>query len=98
MEQDQRADKQPELQLSSIEAQLVCLYADRERLETELGTADAEPILAHIKTLEDKLREAEKVAREIAPAKRIHACPNWPLSVKASSRASACTALTSSEP
>jgi hypothetical protein len=68
MEQDKQADKQPELELSSVEAQLVCLYADRERLESELGTAEAEPILAHIKALEGKLREAEKQARELSPA------------------------------
>lgn len=57
---------QPELELSSIEAQLVCLYADREKLESELGTAEAGPILEHIRALETKLREAEESARELA--------------------------------
>ncbi len=52
-----------ETEKSSLEAQLMCLYSDRERLELELGTADAEPILAHIRSLEERLRQAESNLR-----------------------------------
>lgn len=64
MENQEKEQSQPELELSSVEAQLVCLYADREKLESELGTADAGPILEHIRSLEAKLRQAEQSARE----------------------------------
>ena len=57
-----------EREMSSLEAQLVCLYADRERLELELGTADAEPILKHIRSLEERLRDAEDSIRDPKPA------------------------------
>ncbi len=59
-------DDSQELEMSSLEAQLVCLYADRERLEMELGTADAEPILLHIRSLEEKLRSLKDEARDVA--------------------------------
>ncbi len=49
---------------SSLQEQLVALYADRERLELELGTAESEPILAHIRSLEERLRQAEHELRE----------------------------------
>jgi hypothetical protein len=68
MENQEKEQTQPELELSSVEAQLVCLYADREKLESELGTADAGPILEHIRALEAKLRDAEHSAREFTPS------------------------------
>lgn len=68
MENQEKEQTQPELELSSVEAQLVCLYADREKLESELGTADAGPILEHIRSLETKLRQAEQSAREFVPS------------------------------
>ncbi|HJL18292.1 MAG TPA: hypothetical protein RMH99_21695 [Sandaracinaceae bacterium LLY-WYZ-13_1] len=38
-----------------LEAQLLTLYADRERLHRELGTADPDEILAMIRSLEAQL-------------------------------------------
>ena len=49
---------------NSLQEQLASLYADRERLELELGTAESDPILAHIRSLEERLRSAEQELRE----------------------------------
>ena len=39
----------------SMEAQLVSLYAERERLTNELGIADADDIIAMVRSLESQL-------------------------------------------
>lgn len=43
-------------QLASMEAQMKELYADRELLERELGTSDAEKIVSMVQSLENQLK------------------------------------------
>jgi hypothetical protein len=40
-----------------LQTQLLALYGDRERLHRELGTADAEEIVAMVRSLEAQLVE-----------------------------------------
>lgn len=43
-------------QLASMEAQMKELYADRELLERELGTSDADKIVSMVRSLENQLK------------------------------------------
>ncbi len=45
----------PPADRGDMEAQLTCLYAERERLARVLGTADAERIIAMVRSLEEQL-------------------------------------------
>ncbi len=46
-----------ELEDGGLEAQLNLLYADRERLESELGTSDPDELVEMVRSLEAQLQD-----------------------------------------
>jgi hypothetical protein len=54
-----------ELEMSSVEAQLCVLYAEKQRLEEELGSSQTEDILALVDELNARIADLENVATEV---------------------------------
>ncbi len=58
--------KNLEVDRGDMEAQLLSLYAERERLAQALGTADADQIIAMVRSLEEQLFDL--YSAKIAPS------------------------------
>jgi predicted nucleic acid-binding Zn-ribbon protein len=56
-----------ELEMSSVEAQLCVLYAEKQRLEEELGSSQADEIVALVDELGARIADLEQEARSAAP-------------------------------
>jgi photoactive yellow protein len=53
---------------AAMEAQLISLYAEREKLHRELGIADADDLIAMIRNLEAQLRDLYRQQESAAPS------------------------------
>lgn len=62
-----------ELEMSSVEAQLCVLYAEKQRLEEELGSSQADEIVALVDELGARIADLEQEARNAAPLDEVDA-------------------------
>lgn len=61
-------EERSELEMSSVETQLLALYTERELLERELGTADPDELVQLVRKLEEQLQRLDDVLAEPAPS------------------------------
>lgn len=59
-------EERSELEMSSVETQLLALYTERELLERELGTADPDELVQLVRKLEEQLQRLDDVLAEPA--------------------------------
>jgi hypothetical protein len=62
-----------ELEMSSVEAQLCVLYAEKQRLEEELGSSQADEIVALVDDLGARIADLEREAQNAAPLDEVDA-------------------------
>jgi hypothetical protein len=62
-----------ELEMSSVEAQLCVLYAEKQRLEEELGSSQADEIVALVDDLGARIADLERQAQSAAPLDEVDA-------------------------
>lgn len=68
-------EERSELEMSSVETQLLALYTERELLERELGTADPDELVQLVRRLEEQLQRLDDVLAEPAASPELPAAP-----------------------
>ena len=68
-------EERSELEMSSVETQLLALYTERELLERELGTADPDELVQLVRRLEGQLQRLDDVLAEPAASPELPAAP-----------------------